>query len=896
MSSNHPDDRAATDRSPAVDRWGPRVQALLCYCRALVTAGAPARWWPWPDWGGSTWRRLVVVVLCGFLMSSLFVAVLAASPTAADAPARIQSPAGGEQVVTAGRASVAAGARESRLAADSPPPIPPPDPGTNRTYNGTFRIAAANDVDPARNTSTVRTLANRNGTVHPVNRTVGPQPIALGSARSAYMMTPRDALATARQTDAYYLSFTRPMAIPYRDRWRSLATLREWGWVQAVRIVPRQTGLAEAPPSGRAEQAAAATQHFSVTARIAGYRDHLPVHAARVASMNGSYRVTNPANAWVNLGDYRSLRRRKINATQALLRYSELANNREAARQNALVPTRKGQAVFPPRSGGPIPLVWRNGSRPAVRDAYVGLVGVAPGAWYRDGYVTPSDRTMFTYVPWDYRLQPPDDYRESELCRRSTVDGTPAGTGAGDAAVNETGAENENDSGSRSGADTSTGAGNRSDATNGRQSGNTTQNVQVTRFADYTVTDWNASVERVSVGGVTMEEIMPGVWMTGRQSGHPPRIGPGRLPLRASVNISVTVKRHYGERGGPPGCNWERTDYTSRTMTLSTTQPVEAVPSNASTLQIDAHLYDRPASDVVVVHFQGNQSLAVNPWSRVSVTVGNETAIVQAPWRFYPVMRNDAVERRTAGGATTRQASFSWNGTFPHLSRTRVAVAPVSTRMARPSTAWWEPRPSASVVARSIPGTDLPSTIVAPHNANGTTVYARYVGRLHGNTLSQGALVSAEADTVFGPADAVNVTVTRYQPAALDVWTASRPTANQRRVYVRLTNRAGAPIPNRTITIRGASPRTVTTNASGMASARVTGAFLIARFSGDPWQASRTTYYQSTTNVTASAVPLVRAANSVVGYLGAITSQIVQIAAWVVLGVFLVWWRWFWGW
>lgn len=845
-----------------------RIRHMSRQCLSRVTVYIPDIDWPWAASVRLTGRALVGVTLCGLLVLS---SVVAGLPTATTSGGDASEPA------------------QSSFAAYAGQPVPPPELGENRTYNGTFRIAAGNDADPGHNESTVPTLVYTNGTVKAVNRTVGPRPVVLGSADGAYVMTPRDALAMANQTDAYYLSFSRPMEIPYQDQWVSLNTLRERGWLQAIRIVPRQTGFVDAPASGQAQNEQTGPQNFSVTARIATYRDQLPVHNARITSVNGSYRVANPEEAQVNLGAYRSLRHRKINATQALLRYSALARNRTTARKTALVPTMNDTAVFPTRAGGPIPRVWRNGSRPAVRDAYVGVVGVAPGAWYRDGYVTPSDRSVFTYVPWDYRMEPPADYQESATCtpgadKRSNTGSGPEGDPQREAGIQRDGS-------------TWRDILNKSIRVVGNWSIelNRTHPLEVTRFANYTVTEWNASIERVSFGEANMSRFMPGVWTTERPSGKSPQVGPGRVPLRAHLNLSVTVKRHYGQRDGPPGCNWEETDYVSRTMNITTTEPVDTVASNASTLQVDAQVYDKPTADVVVVRFQGNQSLPVNPWERVTVSVGNETAIVQAPWRFYPVMRNDAVEQRTGEGNITRATSFSWTTTFPHLYRTRVAVAPISTRLKRPSHAWWEPRSNASVAARSIPGTDLPATIVAPGNANGTTFYARYVGRLYGNSISQGKPVTVEAETVFGLPVATNVTVKRYQPATLAIWTASRPTANHTRVYVQLTDASGDPILGREITIQGATPGTVTTNASGIASARVTGAMVIARFDGDPWQASHSTYYQKATNVTASAAPLIGAANSVLGYLDAITSKIAQIAAWLVLGVFLIWWRWFWG-
>ena len=692
---------------------------------------------------------------------------------------------------------------------------PDPEPGVEKHYDDTFRVLASNDPDPGRSSQNVGVYEYAdNGSITAVNRTAVTQPVQLWDSN----IQSRDALLIANESDMYQSGLHGFVQVPYRDRWTPLT---DW-WNTGFRILP----LYSADPS----RATSTDGRYTVEVRHPNGWWNL-VYNAEVERIDGNLTVTNPDEALVLSSYYSTVIDRKIQIVEGLLQHSAMAPSPAAARSTSSVPTRNGSDVFSTTDGASVGFQWRSGSHELVRDAYVGNIDVIPGVWHDGRYVTPSWQ-LYTYVPWDYRVDVPSDYSESGSC---TI-------------------------------------------------GNNTYSL--TRWADYRLLDSDAEVVNVTAGNISLDYARPGMWTTvNLTSSAPRRLPPGRYDLTATLRIETELETHYGVSSAR--CSeWDSTRTTNQTVELQYTVPIETV--NSDDLSVDVQVYDRPGRDVVSVNWTGEQGLAAGAaaWEDVEVQVGKKTMYVTAPWRFYSVSRNTHVEERTSGSTTTVEASHSYRGTYPAMLHYRMSPANVSVLADQlgDQHIWW----NRTYVDRnrSVSATPLPSSVVAKQNTKPTYLYDQFAGVLKSTDQVTGESVTAEASDVWGLPVDTSVSVTRYRESELTV------TVNQSAgtAEVLLTSVTGLPLPGRTVTFDGAAVDSVTTGADGRATVDVTGTIVQAHFAGDHWRDSRPAYYLDAHGYGVSQTVFVGGATGVLGYLSAAISNAVIFAEWLVFGIFALLW------
>ncbi|WP_187347679.1 Ig-like domain-containing protein [Haloplanus rubicundus] len=635
---------------------------------------------------------------------------------------------------------------------------------------------------------------------------------------------PHDALVIANESDMYQSGLTGYYTIPYRDQWY---TLEEWNtkWGdRELRILP----LYDADPS----QATDTDGEYTVEVRNPnGWWN--PVYGAEV-EVNGSVlEVTNPGTAMVHTAEYQTITDRKRDIVEGLLRYSELAPSESVARSTAAVPMDNGSEVFPTVDGASTSLVWRSGSHDMVRDAYLGFIDVTPGVWYRSRYVTQT-RQVNTYIPWDYRISVPTDYSESDSC---TING---------------------------------------------------KSYSLTRWANYRLLDSEATVVDVTAGNISMQQWGPGQWTTLNYTSplsEPRPLPVGTHPMTATLQIDVELQKRYGVSSSRCG-DWDWTRVETRSVTLTRSVPIETI--NSDDLSVDVHVYDRPGDDVVSVEWTGEQGLAAGAagWEHVEVQVGEKTMYVTAPWRFFSVSRNTAVEERTESGTSEVAASHSYGGQYPAMLRYRMSPANVSVLADQPADRhiWWET--TRVDEAGSVEATLLPDTIVAPENANRTPLYDQYAGTMKSTDAVTGESISVSAVDIWGFPVTTRKQVTRYEESVLNV-TIDDGTGT---AEITLHEADGTPISGREVYVDGATVPAVVTNASGVATVDINRPIVQARFTGDDWWEPHSTYYLRTQAVDVSSASIVVDAIEVVGYLNDAVSNVVLFVEWLVLGIFAVFW------
>lgn len=712
------------------------------------------------------------------------------------------------------------------------PPIPQPVPGVDRYYDDTFRILASEDADPLYNTSTMEVpIFHANGSMTIVNETFGtfPAPLEPRALRST------DALVAAYSTDAYQTSlYDNAGTIPYQDTW---VPLDSYNHIR-TRIFRTSSVTTLEATDNSGEYRVEALNRF-------GYWQ--PVYNADVQpdSSADGYSVTNPSNALVHVPDGQWIVMRRLEAVDALLRYSENTSP-STARRRAVIPMEEGSELYPTSNGGSVNRRWQSNWN-LIRDTYVGIPDVIPGTSYRGRQLTLDDGPV-ALVPWDYRIEVPSNYRRSDQCRHR------------------------------------------------HRVGNTTiiEYHPRTKWARYQLLSHDTTVE-VSISNGTTTYPMTnvgtyGMWIPEDPSTNRiPTLTPGQYEITAVVMVEADLREEYGINSAE--CNsYSRSRVHNETHTADYSIPVQIVDDDSADLEIEATYYDRRGDDILALEWTGDQRLEASPWRHIEVTAGDRRLHFGGPWHFYPVSQSDGVEERTSGGTTTIASGHSYSDQYPRLLRNRVAVSNVSIWLDEPATgsSWW--RNDYEDVDRIVPGTALPATINAPDNAAPSPLYNEIGGYVISNDGVLGESVSIEAQTVFEEDIAdTSISVVQYQDAEIEVWIAN---ASGSDVFVaRLTDaNTGAPIAGRTLTLVGATTASVVTNSSGMATAVPNGHVIRATFEGDDWRSSRSTYYLGDTAAVMTAYATTAALNDFFGYLDVGISSTIVLVEWVVLGLIGFWW------
>jgi hypothetical protein len=220
------------------------------------------------------------------------------------------------------------------------------------------------------------------------------------------------------------------------------------------------------------------------------------------------------------------------------------------------------------------------------------------------------------------------------------------------------------------------------------------------------------------------------------------------------------------------------------------------------------------------------------------------------------------------------------------MLRYRMSPANVSVIADQPADRhiWWE---TTRVIENgSVAATPLPATVVATENADRTPLYDQYAGILKSTDVMTGESVAVRAGDVWGQSVTADQQITRYEEPILNI-TIDDGTAT---AEITLQKADGTPISGREIYVDGATVSRVVTDTSGGATVDIDSPIIQARFDGDDWWESHSTYYLRTQAVGVSSASVVVDAIEVVGYLNDAISNVVIFVEWLVLGIFAVFW------
>ena len=149
-----------------------------------------------------------------------------------------------------------------------------------------------------------------------------------------------------------------------------------------------------------------------------------------------------------------------------------------------------------------------------------------------------------------------------------------------------------------------------------------------------------------------------------------------------------------------------------------------------------------------------------------------------------------------------------------------------------------------------------------------------------------GESVAGGAVDIWGLPVTTDQQITRYEEPVLNVAIDDGTGTAE----ITLQEVDGTPISGREVYVDGATVPVVVTDASGVATVDIDSPIVQARFDGDDWWDSHSTYYLRTQAVGVSSASVVVDAIEVVGYLNDAISNVVIFVEWLVLGIFAVFW------
>lgn len=721
--------------------------------------------------------------------------------------------------------------------------IPEPEPGVDRSYEGTYRLLASNDKD----------VSPDNLDYEGYDTRVAPVELGRGA------QSPTQVLRYAPTTDFYRTQLSDYSTIPYQDEWIPYSEWERTGYTKIKVLLVRDNLGYDGPKSKSGKWYVLTTNQ---------YGDWRPVHNAEIRPSNtpSGLKLANPDEALVHSSKGENVIFRSLHATDQYLQYSANAPSDQAARSSSAVPMVDGRELYPTKDGGYIDLAWRSGRHAVVKDAWVGINNVFRGAWYKGRYVL-GDGQVGAYVPWDYRIDVPDDYSRDTTCRIAHHH-------------NKTVTE-----GNRTYTKTWT----------------TYTYPPKTEWEKYRLVDSSATVESVRLdapgfnGRSELNKFgSQGVWIgMDEQTSRPYEYPLGDYTLTATIRVDATVEKRWGVTSEKCS-SFSKESTEDYSVTQSYDVPVTVASWDADGLNISATIVDSANKDRVLLRWDGDQDFTANPWSKITVTVGQKEVEVSSPWRFYPVARNTDVEVRSESGVDTHSATHSYNDRWPAIFHWTVGVGNISVEQTPDSKygTWW--RNLAAVPAGNVSGNQLSENIVAPGNDDRAVVLESFAGEFGSLNASTGESARISATTVFGgPIDSVSVKTVRSHKSNLSiVQTVYLPDGDGSRIQVRLTDAAGNPLPGRTITSSGSKEGTVTTNQNGIAWFTFQGFYFKASYAGDFWSPVGETYYSgsSATQGLVNGVPVSESYGQIGDYLNDAVDRTLLIVEWIALGLFALWW------
>lgn len=723
--------------------------------------------------------------------------------------------------------------------------IPSPDPGVEKTYNGTYRVLASNDadIDPA-NISYTGYFQN--------DYPFGPVELTPKS------LSPSQALRYAATQDLYIRQLNDTSAIPYKDRWVPYSSHSSSEKTQFLLVYDHNTYDGPKSTDGK--------WFVRVTNQDGQWR---PVYNAEVGwnPDTDAHYVANPDKALIHDAYYGDTVGRSRHIVDQYMAY---AGNPD----RVAVPMVNGHELFPTSDGASLSRKWGQSNFNTVRDSWVGITQVLGSVWYRDSYVSGGSPTRGAYVPYDYRAVTPPDYSYQDQCRiKHTVTRT--------ITVNNT----------------------------TRNVTSTHYNYyDRTKWATYELVDSSAKVTSLRLdrpgfnGHSAWNEFTPGTWLaadrTTSQNYAYPR---GRYTLTATLDVTTTVKTRWGITSSR--CSeWTRSSTDTSTHTTQYSVPVTITDNNSPNLNLTVAHIDGAGNDRLIISWKGNQDLPADPWTHLRLDINGKTITVDSPWRFYGVSRNDEVEVRTASGVSTHDVTYTANDRWPAIYRYQTSVANVTMGFSQQdaqSKRWGWITPVAGKVATHLAGAPLPAGVNDPANNAPTDLYSQYVATVNSNDLDTGESVRVEdVSTPFGATldgsqiDAYSKPFTSTNLRLMGVNTSS--TGSDHKGTLVLTDDSGGALAGKTLTVvqGDGTKQTVTTNATGRAPITWAGVVVHARYDGDVWATGRGNPYYKGASLTYLVPPgelTFSPIGTVGGYISAAISNSLIFIEWIALGIFAVW-------
>jgi hypothetical protein len=574
---------------------------------------------------------------------------------------------------------------------------------------------------------------------------------------------------------------------------------------------------------------------YSVYANVSPMGAWLPVRDATVDE-NGT-RVTNPGRATVNAGRLVRLRDRQLRAIRAVPRANLTgdtatgitAQHNPVVRSRAANGTRRGINGTATGPGTRIAYHWASASERVLLDHWAWVPAVSPGAWSpQQGAFVVSNRGVNVTALADVNATTTlPSYEEETTCRDE--DGS-----------------------------------------------HTVRRYERFSFRGYDVHN------RVTIGTATNVD---------RPADDTPfgvvRLDdPNGTQLRLQSTAEVHFEHTYGETDPCDG-SWSRTDFVTASHTTNRTYPV--ITTGVERLDVDVYVVNRSPGTELYVHSDGGFDIAAYPLHRLTVTASGRDGqqrrfALLSPWRFYRLRAYDCLQRPSGH---CRSPSLAHSTSLPTLWRDYISpeayriqnnslglvIDRRQTGAHRPS---WQRGPNRTVAAAHPMATARVERVT--NRATPVTFYDRLGGTLTRLPATKSDTVTVTLTDIFGGERTIDPTYRNYTCPSL------RFRVRGEEVAIRLAHE-GRGLADRSLALTGAATPRATTNATGWATVTPTAGVVRVQFSGTPYNASHSRYYEAVEG--SRPVPAVAHDRpiSVWGRLATATDHLLAIAEWLLLGL-----------
>jgi hypothetical protein len=753
-------------------------------------------------------------------------------------------------IMPAGATIVDGGGEEGTQAA----PAPATADRDSIADKAAFRILAAGDNDPQRpddeRGGTDSTLWLGTQKYRPLQL----PPTRFAADRMAFNYT--DSLREDGYLDGYRTNLYRDVYVPYENNSIPLSNPHVKDTYVNNYTNPK---VNDYDPSGL-------TPGVNASVAPVDGKGWLPVRNAEVKRevIDGetNYYVSNPSSATVNAGKYVRFQDHRWGA---LSNVSSLGVGTESARaemDDIMHPVVKyrdenggGWKSVPITAdrGDPIQYHWKSESVYLIEDHWTWLVGADPGAWSpRQGtFIVPKDETNVT-ASSDFRAKTDiADYSEQESC---TEDG---------------------------------------------------KSKTITEYERFNFQEHEVKHE-VEIGSGF------GDTTTDTPFGVVPVNNPTSGTLRLTSIVKVKMEHTYGETN-PCGDSWSKT--VTKTATHRKTRSYPVTATTVSKDDLDIYMLSGPNTEKLVIEQSpGKHTITEYPVHNITVTATDSEGTMQrlsivSPWRFYSFRTYDHLNyKKQAPGDPPKQEirnpSLKYNDDHQYLWRdyarpegylladNDLGFSAMEQKVAKTVDGWNETgelgkEPSNYDPRHPMAAARFNTTTVRMNNTD-SVFYKTLAGTLGAMNNAEMEDVDASVTDVFGNTKSVTVTTRNYSPTELQVVYNS----DDNEVLAHLKNpNKDAGIDNQILHIKGATPATVETNATGWATQEMTptDGMVVVRFKRTPYDETHPTYYESASSSVVIPSTLFQDQVSVWTRLGSAINELVLIVEWLVFGLF-AWW------